>query len=136
MWSSPGGGPGAVPLIGSGQADLAVSPFTVRGMHIDFGTTIVIDRPAQDGWALLTDYGRDPEWRAGVLFMRAEPPGGAAPGTTTAEVMRFADRTLHNDGEIVRVGPGHELAWRTTSGLDAQACAPWNRAARSAAGYG
>lgn len=88
-------------------------------MHIDFGTSIDIDRPAQDVWALLADYGRDPQWRAGVLSMTASPPGPAAAGTTTAEVMRFAGRTLRNDAEIVSVGPGYELAWRTTSGIDA-----------------
>ncbi len=34
--------------------------------------------------------------------------------------MRFAGRTWRNGGEIVRVGPGYELAWRTTSGVDAE----------------
>jgi uncharacterized protein YndB with AHSA1/START domain/uncharacterized protein with PQ loop repeat len=115
----PGGRRGAVPPVGPGPADLAAPWPTVRDVDIDFGTTVDIDRPAQDVWALLADYGRDPQWRAGVLSMRADPPGRAAPGTTTAEVMRFAGRTLRNDAEIVRVGPGHELAWRTTSGVDA-----------------
>lgn len=97
----------------------AVSRPTVADVHIDFGTSIEIDRPVQDVWALLTDYGRDPEWRSGVLSMTADPPGPAAAGTTTAEIMRFAGRTLRNAAEIVRVGPGHQLVWRTTSGIDA-----------------
>ena len=92
----------------------------VWDVHIDIGTTVEIDRPAREVWAVLADYGRDPQWRAGVLSMSAEPPGDAAPGTTTAEVMRFAGRTLRNRGEVVRVGPGTELAWRTTSGVDAE----------------
>jgi uncharacterized membrane protein len=100
-------------------ADFATSRPTVPHTYIDFATTVDIDRPAQDVWALLADYGRDPDWRAGVLSMTADPPGRAAPGTTTAEVMRFAGRTLRNNGMIVRVGPGHQLAWRTTSGIDA-----------------
>ena len=69
---------------------------------------------------MLADYDRDPEWRAGVLSMSADPPGCAARGTTTAEVMRFAGRTLCNDGEIDHVGPGYALAWRTTSGVEAE----------------
>ena len=88
-------------------------------MYIDFAATVDIDRSAQDVWALLADYDRDPQWRAGVLSMTADPPGRAAPGTVTAEVMRFAGRTMRNDGTIVRVGPGYQLEWRTTSGVDA-----------------
>jgi hypothetical protein len=56
----------------------------------------------------------------GVLSMSADPPGCATAGTTTAEVMRFAGRTLRNNGKIVRVGPGCELTWRTTAGVDAE----------------
>ena len=89
-------------------------------VSIDFGTTVDIGCPAHEVWAVLADYDRDPEWRAGVLSMSADPPGCATPGTTTAEVMRFAGRTLHNNGKIVRVGPSCELAWRTTSGVDAE----------------
>ena len=88
-------------------------------VDVDIGTTVDIGRPAGEVWALLADYGRDPHWRAGVLSMTASPAGPAVPGTTTAEVLRFAGRTLRNDAEIVRVGPGHELEWRTTSGVDA-----------------
>lgn len=91
---------------------------TVWDVDIEFGTSVDIDRPARDVWAVLADYGRDPEWRSGVLSMTADPPGLAARGTTTAEVMRFAGRTLRNDAEIIRVSPGRELAWRTTSGID------------------
>jgi uncharacterized membrane protein len=86
---------------------------------IDFATTVRIDRPAREVWAVLADFGRDPEWRAGVLSMTACPPGAAATGSTTAEVMRFAGRTLRNDARIVSVGPGYQLAWQTTSGIHA-----------------
>jgi uncharacterized membrane protein len=92
---------------------------TVLPRHIDVATTVDIDRSARDVWVLLADYGRDPQWRAGVLSMSAHPPGRAVPGTVTAEVMRFAGRTLRNEGMIVRVGPGQQLAWQTTSGIDA-----------------
>lgn len=93
---------------------------TLRVVYIDFGTTVDIGRPAREVRAVLADYDRDPEWRAGVLSMSADPPGCATAGTTTAEVMRFAGRTLSNNGKIARVGPGCGLTWRTTSGVDAE----------------
>jgi hypothetical protein len=52
-------------------------PAAVPLMHIDFATTVDIDRPAQDVWALLADYDGDPQWRAGAPSMTADPPGRA-----------------------------------------------------------
>ncbi len=80
---------------------------------------IDIDRSAEAVWAVLADYDRDPEWRGGVTTMRAEPPGPATTGTRTVEVMRFAGRTLHNDGLVTDAGPGLRFSWRTTSGVSA-----------------
>ena len=80
---------------------------------------IDIDRSAEAVWAVLADYDRDTEWRGGVTTMRAEPPGPATTGTRTVEVMRFAGRTLHNDGLVTDAGPGLRFSWRTTSGVSA-----------------
>lgn len=74
-------------------------------VYIGFGATVDIGCPAHEVWAVLAEYGRDPEWRAVVLSMSAHPSGCATPRTTTAEVMRFAGRTLHNNGEIVQYVP-------------------------------
>lgn len=49
----------------------------------------------------------------------ARSRGIVAVGTTTAEVLRFAGRTWHNDGEVVSVAAGRSFEWRTTSGADA-----------------
>jgi uncharacterized protein YndB with AHSA1/START domain len=81
--------------------------------------TTTIDRPAEAVWAIVADYGRDPEWRAGVETMAPDPAGEVRLGTTTAEVMHLAGRTYHNDGEVTDVEPGARFAWRTTSGADA-----------------
>ena len=81
--------------------------------------TISIDRPAADVWAVVADYGRDPEWRAGVETMAPSPAGLVRVGTTTAEVMRFAGRTLRNAGVVVSVEPGVRFEWRTTDDADA-----------------
>lgn len=81
--------------------------------------SIEIDRPADEVWRVVADYARDPEWRGGVVSMTPVPPGPAGPGTTTAEVMRFAGRTLRNDGEVTGTGPGLAFTWRTVRGAHA-----------------
>ena len=81
--------------------------------------TIEIDRPADEVWRVVADYARDPEWRGSVVSMTPTPPGPVATGTTTVEVMRFAGRTLRNDGEVTGVGPGLSFTWRTGRGARA-----------------
>lgn len=90
-------------------------------MQIEMTTELDIDRPAAELWAVLADYDRDPQWRAGVPAMRAEPRGLVEPGTRTFERMRFTGRTLHNAGEVTTVEPGRRFTWRTTTGADADA---------------
>ena len=80
---------------------------------------IDIDSPARAVWAVVADYERDPEWRTGVATMAPHPGGIVVVGTTTAEVLRFAGRTWHNDGEVISVTPGRRFEWRTTRGADA-----------------
>ncbi|WP_219416650.1 SRPBCC family protein [Pseudonocardia nigra] len=87
---------------------------------IEHSAEMDFDRPANAVWAVVADYGRDPEWRDGVETMAPSPPGPVHPGQTTAEVMRFAGRTLRNDGIVTAVGPGLHFTWRTTSGSDAE----------------
>lgn len=86
-------------------------------VHLD--AEIEIPHPAEAVWEVVADYGLDPQWRRGVETMAPSPAGAVRVGTTTAEVMRFAGRTLHNDGEVVALQPGRRFAWRTTSGARA-----------------
>src|SRR5688572_23449542 len=81
---------------------------------------IEVPRPADDVWALVGDYRRDPDWRTGVATMAPSPPARAEPGQTTDEQLRFAGRSYRNGGVIESVGPGRTLSWRTTSGVDAR----------------
>jgi hypothetical protein len=86
---------------------------------ITFSAEAEAPLPAERVWAVLADYSRDSEWRGQVVSMVPTPSGLAHPGQRTAEVMRFAGRTLHNDGEVVTAS-GHRFTWRTTSGVDAE----------------
>ena len=80
---------------------------------------IEIDRPAPEVWAVVADYRRDPEWRAGVVTMDPRPADLVGTGTTTAEELRFGGRTWHNDGVVTDVDPGTWFGWRTVQGADA-----------------
>lgn len=81
--------------------------------------SIEIARPAAEVWAVVADYGCDPDWRKGVSTMAPQPPGPVAVGTTTAEEMRMAGQTYRNDGVVTAVEPGRRFTWRTTEGADA-----------------
>lgn len=87
--------------------------------EITVDESIEIDRPAAEAWAVVADYGRDPEWRRGVVSMVADPAGPVRRGTATSEVLRMAGREWHNDGVVTSVGPGTRFTWRTTEGADA-----------------
>lgn len=86
---------------------------------ITMEAAVDVDAPAAEAWAVLADYARDVEWRRGVRSMVPTPSGTVRTGTTTAETMRAAGRTLHNDGVVTGVEQGRRFTWRTTSGVDA-----------------
>lgn len=86
---------------------------------IEMTAEIDVDAPADAVWALVADYARDPEWRAGVDAMDPAPPGPVRPGTTTDERMRAFGSRYRNGGIVDDVRPGERFTWRTTSGVDA-----------------
>jgi uncharacterized membrane protein len=73
---------------------------------------VEIDRPANQVWAYVADYGNDTNWRAGVTEMRLSTPGTAQVGVTTREALRLLGMTFRTDATIDRVEPGRLLAWR------------------------
>jgi len=79
----------------------------------------IVARPAPEVWAIVADYGRDPEWRKGVETMAPSAPGPVIEGLTTDEILHFGGRTYRNAGVVTAVEPGAWFAWRTTSGADA-----------------
>jgi uncharacterized membrane protein len=91
------------------------------GAVIVMNAEVEIDRPARQVWALVADYGCDPQWRAGVTTMDPTPPGPVVLGTVTAEILRVGGRTYRSAGEVTDVNPGSRFAWRTTSGADVDA---------------
>ncbi|RTL65413.1 MAG: hypothetical protein EKK42_20565 [Pseudonocardiaceae bacterium] len=87
---------------------------------IEATASVEIDAPAAAAWEVVADYRLDPLWRKGVEQMTPTPAGLVVPGTTTVERMRFAGRTMRNDGIVRAVEPGSRFEWRTTTGIEAE----------------
>lgn len=84
-----------------------------------FVETLEIQAAAESVWEIIADYGRDPEWRTGVIAMTAEPERPLGAGTITHEIIRVAGRTYRTTGCVDGVVDGTSIAWHTTSGAEA-----------------
>jgi uncharacterized membrane protein len=74
--------------------------------------SVEINRPADQVWMYVADYGNDTSWRAGVDQMHPSRPGPAQVGVTTHEALRLLGMTFRTDATIDRVETGRLLEWR------------------------
>jgi hypothetical protein len=73
--------------------------------------SVEINRPTDQVWAYVADYGNDTSWRAGVIQMHPSQPGPAQVGVTTHEALRLLGLTFRTDASIDRVEAGRLLEW-------------------------
>lgn len=66
-------------------------------------------------WAIVADYGRDPEWRKGVS-MRHEPAGLVREGTRTFEDLLFFGKNHHTEARIHDVVSGRFFRFTSLDG--------------------
>jgi uncharacterized membrane protein len=78
--------------------------------------SVLISRSLKDVFSFACDYRNDVRWRSGVVKMNLEPEGVPILGTRSREEMRFMGRLLITHAEVVRLEPGHEIAFRVTDG--------------------
>jgi hypothetical protein len=71
----------------------------------------MINRPADEVFAFVSDYGNDVLWRKGVHEMTPTPAGKARSGTRVHEVLRFAGSTHVTDTEVMDVVEGRSLRY-------------------------
>lgn len=71
--------------------------------------SIAIVCPAERVFAFVSDYTRDPAWRAGVIEMSQTPTGSPQLGTHTLEVARFFGRKMTTPAEVTKYEPGREI---------------------------
>jgi hypothetical protein len=63
--------------------------------------SVEINRPADQIWAHVADYGNDTSWRAGVRQMHPSRPGPAQVGVTTHETLRLLGMTFRTDASFL-----------------------------------
>ena len=80
--------------------------------------TTRIARPSATVWAVVADYGRDIEWRAGLTEMTPDPVGPPREGTRVHEVLRTGGRTYVTDTVVsdVQEGVSYRFSGSGTSG--------------------
>jgi hypothetical protein len=71
--------------------------------------SVEINRPADQVWAYVADYGNDTGWRAGVRQMHPSRPGPAQVGVTTHEALGLLGLSFRTDASIDRVEAGRPL---------------------------
>lgn len=79
---------------------------------VSFEVARDVAAPPARVWAVLADYARDREWRAGVE-MRQEPPGMAIAGAITHERVRLFGSEMRVVARVEEVEAGRRLTFRT-----------------------
>ena len=71
--------------------------------------SIAIACPVESVFAFVSDYTRDPAWRACVIGMSQTPAGRSRVGTHTQEVARFFGRKMTTLAEVTKYEPGQAI---------------------------
>ena len=73
-------------------------------------STIEIERPADEVFALLSDFSRNPEWQSGMVSCEwtSEPP--IAVGSTYEQVAHFMTRDIKTSFEVTALEPGRSIS--------------------------
>ncbi len=72
-------------------------------------SSIEIDRPAADVFAVISDFSRNPEWQSGMqsAVWTSDPP--LRIGSTYEQVARFLGREVVTSFELVALDPGRSV---------------------------
>lgn len=83
--------------------------------------TLVIRRPVSEVFAYLDDIEREREWQPNLREVEQVPPGPSSVGTRKRYVSEFMGKRVENTYEVVEMGPGWRVVYRSTpdSALDA-----------------
>lgn len=73
-------------------------------------STLTIDRPADEVFAVISDFSRNPEWQAGMksAVWTSEPPIDV--GSTYDQVARFLGKDIVTSFEVVACEPGRSIS--------------------------
>ena len=77
--------------------------------------SIVVNRPAHDVFAYMTDIDKETEWQAELLEAKQTSTGPLSVGTTVREVRRFMNRRMEVVFEITEFEPDREMSFKSIS---------------------
>jgi len=80
-----------------------------------YDTSIDLDQPVADVWALVTDLARWPEWRTTITSI--EPPTALTVGAPFSGTTHLLGRTWRWGLELTVVEPGERLAYDVVRGV-------------------
>jgi uncharacterized membrane protein len=83
---------------------------------IRFEFTEVVNRPAEEVFAYLTDVERLPEWQSMVSESRQDSPGPMGAGTRVADVRNFLGRRIETVAEVTAYESPTRFDVRSVSG--------------------
>jgi uncharacterized protein YndB with AHSA1/START domain len=78
--------------------------------------SIVIDRPAKDVFAYVTDQTNAPRWQRGLVEVRRTTDGPIGVGTRHTFVRTLMGRRMDGSNEYTRYEPNNLVAFKATSG--------------------
>jgi uncharacterized membrane protein len=83
---------------------------------IKFEITEVVDRPAEEVFAYLTDAEKLPEWQSMVSESRQDSPGPMSVGTRVTNVRNFLGRRIESEAEVTAYESPRRFDVRVVSG--------------------
>ncbi len=83
---------------------------------IKFEITEVVDRPAEEVFAYLTDAEKLPEWQSMVSESRQNSPGPIGVGTRVTNVRNFLGRRIESEAEVTAYESPRRFDLRVVSG--------------------
>jgi hypothetical protein len=73
-------------------------------------TSVDIDCPAADAFAVVSDFSRNPEWQQGMVACRWTSEGGLALGATYEQEARFLGKAILTTFEVTELDPGRSVS--------------------------
>ena len=78
--------------------------------------SVTVDRPVEEVWAFLSDFGNTTRWSRGVLAARQTSAGPLGAGSTLQTVVKAFGRRRTADYLVTEYEPNHAFAFEVTSG--------------------
>lgn len=83
-------------------------------MSVDVQHSVDIARPADEVYAFVADFSKNPQWQGGMVACRWTSDTRGEVGSTYAQEARFFGRSILTEFEVVGVEPGRSVEISST----------------------